>query len=180
MSSPCVSASHSSFLVLFCIVFLCPFFLSLLLSCSRWSFNQAKSPRLLFLVQNSTFPEMKIPCIALSRYSCCSVFFKLAFNQTKRKALSGPYATYFVISLCPRGKHRRMYVWSYGSTGSAVPSRVSPLILHTQAESGAYSRGSSRFPRWRPHNIPSTAIGSVPNLSGHAVAYRWCSPPRVH
>ena len=33
--------------------------------------------------------------------------------------------------------------------GSAVPSRISLLILHTQAESGAYSRDSSRFPRRR-------------------------------
>ena len=57
-------------------------------------------------------------------------------------------------------------------TVSAVPSRVSPLILHTQAESsiinhqssiinhqssiinhqsGAYSQNSSRLPRRRPH-----------------------------
>ena len=63
-------------------------------------------------------------------------------------------------------------------TGSVIPSRVSPLILHTQAESGPYSRGSSRFPRRRPH-IPSTASGSVPSLSGHAIAYRWRSLPRV-
>ena len=33
--------------------------------------------------------------------------------------------------------------------GLAVPSRVSLLILHTQAESGVYSRDSSRFPRRR-------------------------------
>ena len=32
----------------------------------------------------------------------------------------------------------------------AVPSRVSLPILHTQAESGAYSRDSSRFPRRLP------------------------------
>ena len=40
-------------------------------------------------------------------------------------------------------------IWSR-ETGSAVPFRVSLLILHTQAESGAYSRDSSRFPRRRP------------------------------
>ena len=34
-------------------------------------------------------------------------------------------------------------------TGSAVPSCVSPFILYTQAESGAYSRESSHFPRRR-------------------------------
>ena len=37
---------------------------------------------------------------------------------------------------------------------------------------------SSRFPR-RRRSLPSTAIGSVPNLSGHAIAYRWRSLPRV-
>ena len=45
--------------------------------------------------------------------------------------------------------------------GSAVPSRVSLLILHTQAESGAYSRDSSPFTRRRPFicfncHIPSS------------------------
>ena len=34
-------------------------------------------------------------------------------------------------------------------TAPAVPSRVSLLILQTQAESGAYSRDFSRFPRRR-------------------------------
>ena len=66
--------------------------------------------------------------------------------------------------------------------GSAVPSRVSLLILHTQAESGAYLRDSSRVPRRRPFISikPPHAIGSsVPSLSGHAIAYRWCSLPRV-
>ena len=57
-------------------------------------------------------------------------------------------------------------------TGSDVaPSRVSLLILHTQAEFGAYSRDPCRFPRRRP-SMSSTATGSVPSLSGHTVAYR--------
>ena len=44
----------------------------------------------------------------------------------------------------------RLRIWSR-EKGSAVPSRVSPLNLHTQAEEyGAYSRDSSRFPRRRP------------------------------
>ena len=43
----------------------------------------------------------------------------------------------------------RLRIWSR-ETGSAVPSRVSLLILHTQAEYGAYSRDSSQFPRRRP------------------------------
>ena len=66
-------------------------------------------------------------------------------------------------------------IWSR-ETGLAVPPRVSSFILHTQAESGAYSRDSSRFLRRRPF-IPSTTIGSAPSISVHAIAYRWRSPP---
>ena len=62
--------------------------------------------------------------------------------------------------------------------GSPVPRQ--PAHLHTQAESGAYLRDSSRVPRRRPfiYIKPLYAIGSVPSLSGHAIAYRWCSLPR--
>ena len=40
---------------------------------------------------------------------------------------------------------------------------------------------SSRVPRRRPfiYIKPPYAIGSVPRLSGHAIAYRWRSLPRV-
>ena len=53
----------------------------------------------------------------------------------------------------------RLKIWSR-ETGSAVPSRVSLLILQTQAESHAYSWDSSRFPRRPPfiylnHHTPS-------------------------
>ena len=58
-----------------------------------------------------------------------------------------------------------------------VPRR--PAHLHTQAESGAYLRDSSRVPRRRPFMKPPYATGSVPSLSGHAIAYRWRSLPRV-
>ena len=51
--------------------------------------------------------------------------------------------------------------------------------LHTQAESGAYLRDSSQVPRRRPFMKPPYAIGSVPSLSGQAMAYRWRSLPRV-
>ena len=54
-----------------------------------------------------------------------------------------------------------------------------PAHLHTQAKSGAYLRHSSRVPRWRPFMKPPYATGSVPSLSGHAIAYRWRSLPRV-
>ena len=54
-----------------------------------------------------------------------------------------------------------------------------PAHLHTQAESGAYLRDSSRVPRRRPFIKSPYAIGSVQSLSGHAIAYRWRSLPRV-
>ena len=50
---------------------------------------------------------------------------------------------------------------------------------HTQAKTGAYSRDSSRVPRRRPFMKPPYAIGLVASLSGHAIAYRWRSLPRV-
>ena len=63
--------------------------------------------------------------------------------------------------------------------GSPVPRQ--PAHLHIQAESGAYLRYSFRVPRRRPfiHSYPPYTIGSVPSLSGHAIAYRWRSLPRV-
>ena len=66
--------------------------------------------------------------------------------------------------------------------GFSRPVPRQPAHLHTQAESGAYLRDSSRVPRRRPFFFmkPPYAIGSVPSLSGHAIAYRWRSLPRVH
>ena len=66
-------------------------------------------------------------------------------------------------------------------TGLVVPSRASLLILHTQGESGTFSRDSSRISTAAPIHlfVPLTAIGSLPSLSGHAIAYRWRSLPRV-
>ena len=73
--------------------------------------------------------------------------------------------------------------WEFGLARRVrpVPSRVSLLILHTQAESGADSRYSSRFPRRRPfiYLKPPYAIRPVPSLSYHAIAYRWHSLRRV-
>ena len=63
--------------------------------------------------------------------------------------------------------------------GFSRPVPRQPAHLHTQAESGAYLRDSSRVPRRRPFMKPPYAIGSVPSLSGHASAYRWRSLPRV-
>ena len=63
--------------------------------------------------------------------------------------------------------------------GFSRPVPCQPAHLHTEAESGAYLRDSSRVPRRRPFMKPPYAIGSVPSLSGHAIAYRWRSLPRV-
>ena len=67
---------------------------------------------------------------------------------------------------------------SRGGFSRPVPRQ--PAHLHTQAESGAYLRDSSRFPRQRPVTKPPYAIESVLSLSDHAIAYRWRSLPRVH
>ena len=63
--------------------------------------------------------------------------------------------------------------------GFSRPVSRQPAHLYTQAESGAYLRDSSRVPRRRPFMKPPYAIGSVPSLSGHAIAYQWRSLPRV-
>ena len=63
--------------------------------------------------------------------------------------------------------------------GFSRPVPRQPAHLHTQAESGAYLRDSSRVPRPRPFMKPPYAIGSVPSLSGRAIAYRWRTLPRV-
>ena len=62
--------------------------------------------------------------------------------------------------------------------GFSRPVPRQPAHLHTQAASGAYLRDSSRVPRRRLSMKPPYAIGSVPSLSGHAIAYRWRSLPR--
>ena len=63
--------------------------------------------------------------------------------------------------------------------GSPVPRQ--PAHVHAQAKSGAYLRDSSQVPRRRPYIYlkPPYAIGSVPSVSGHAIAYRRRSLPRV-
>ena len=63
--------------------------------------------------------------------------------------------------------------------GFSRPVPRQPAHLYTQAESGVYLRDSSRVPRRRPFMKSPYAIGSVPSLSGHAIAYRWRSLPRV-
>ena len=63
--------------------------------------------------------------------------------------------------------------------GNPVPRQSAHL--HTQAESGACLRDFFRVPRRRLflYSKPLYAIGSVPSLSEHTIAYRWHSLPRV-
>ena len=78
---------------------------------------------------------------------------------------------------CPRSRLRICF----RETGLALPSLASLLILYTNAESGAYSRYSSRIPGGVHIFLPAPhTTESVPSLSGHAIAYRLRSLPRVH
>ena len=59
----------------------------------------------------------------------------------------------------------RLRIW-FRETDLAVPSRVSLLILHTQTESGAYSRDCSPCPRRRPYIFTTTHHRVSPGFIG--------------
>ena len=69
---------------------------------------------------------------------------------------------------CPRS---RLKIW-FRETGLAVPSRVSLLILYTNAESGAYSRDSSQCMQRCPYIF--TTIHH--RASHHFIGSRNCVP----
>ena len=62
-----------------------------------------------------------------------------------------------------------------------LPSRVTLLIVHIQAEPGAYSRNFSRFPRQRPFIMYYTVKRhrASPEFISHANVYRWRSLSRI-
>ena len=66
-----------------------------------------------------------------------------------------------------------MRIWSR-ETGSAAPSRVSLLILHTQAEFGAYLRDSCLVPRRGPFIYVKTTIRH--RVSPEFIESRNCVP----
>ena len=75
----------------------------------------------------------------------------------------------------------RLRIW-FREIGLAVPSRVSLLILYTNAESRAYSRYPSRVPRRRPYIFASTTHNRVsPEFIGSCncapIAFTAESPP---
>ena len=71
-------------------------------------------------------------------------------------------------------------IWSR-ETGSAVPPRVS-LLISILRLNPVLTYGIPPDFRGGVHlfiSKPPYSIGSVPSLSGHAIAYRWRSLPRV-
>ena len=66
--------------------------------------------------------------------------------------------------------------------GFGTPVPRPPAYLHTQTEFGIYLRDSSQFPRRRTYNYLKRHTPSRQSrvLSGHAIAYRWRSLPRVY
>ena len=101
---------------------------------------------MIILLQVSTVTVIRM---SLKEYQVCMVITYTEYIAECR-SIAGEVANpsrgqlnieneYFPV--CPRS---RLRVWSR-ETRSAVRSRASLLILQTQAESGAYSRNSSRF-----------------------------------
>ena len=70
---------------------------------------------------------------------------------------------------------------SRNGVGSPVPRQPALIISIPRLNLVLTLRDSSRVPRRRPfiYFKPPYVIGSVPGLSGHAIAYRWRSLPRI-
>ena len=83
-----------------------------------------------------TGPDCVVMCNLINTHTHTHTHTHFDRGQLNRRKIDFP---------CFRSRQR---IWSR-ERGSDVPSRVSLLILHTQAESGAYSRYSSCFPRRR-------------------------------
>ena len=117
--------------------------------------------RRMFLPRLNTFCRkfQRTQCVWSSHMQSMDQPCKVCCQSCSLSAEQGKY-----IFPCPR---LRLRIW-FRKTGSTVPSRVSLLILHTQGESGAYSRNPSRFSRWwRPfilstirHRVSPEFIGS--------------------
>ena len=81
-----------------------------------------------------------------------------------------------IFLLCPR---LRLLIWSR-ETGLAVPSRDSLLISILRLKLVLTSGIPPEFRGGVYLFIPTPyAIGPVPSLAGHAIAYRWRPLPRV-
>ena len=107
--------------------------------------DQSTVPLLRLALWNVCVPVCVTVCIPVCMYLWASHIVDWA--STSWLAEQGK-----IFCLCPSS---RLRVWS-PETGLVFPSRVSPLIIHTQAEYGAYLRDSSRFPRRRPSILCDT------------------------
>ena len=63
-------------------------------------------------------------------------------------------------------------VWPSSSTSGCLFSTLRLNLVLTHGIPPDFRGGVHVF-------VQPLAIGSVPSLSGHAIAYTWCSPPRV-
>ena len=82
----------------------------------------------------------------------CGDHIVAEYESTGGVCRSCPWSAEKGKKTCSRS---RLRIW-FRETDLTVPSRVSLLILHTQPESGAYSRDCSRCPRQRPYIFTTT------------------------
>ena len=109
------------------------------------------------------FMAMAFSRLGINRYGYQSYLWSASLS---------PFAWEFGLA---RHVVRPSYQASARSFSTPRLNHQSSIINH---QSGVYSLDSSRFPQ-RGLFIPSTAIGSVPSLSGQAFENRWRLPPRV-
>ena len=125
--------------------------------------KQQKTPVGIFLI------FMSYECSALSAGHWSTGYGRQSYSLSAEQG-----------SLCFPCSRSHLRTWS-PETGSADPSRVSPLIVDTQAQPIIWCllTGFLRRPyvsclhRQLPSGHP------VPSFSGHALAYRWRSLPKI-
>ena len=125
-----------------------------------------------------------------SKYCCCIVFTACLlaniYGHDLKQSIADQLGTLYSCRFCSRGQLKRekrlfpvpVRACGFGLAGQVRPSRpasarsFSTLRLNHESLIWRVFTGSSPsscFPRRRP-SIRSTAIGSVPSLSGHATA----------
>ena len=106
--------------------------------------------------------ELRVHATTVYMYVCIVITYSRV--QINRK-VANPFHDQLKREtfLCPRSRLKNRF----RETGLAVPSRVSLLILYTNAESGVYSRDSSQCPQRCPyifttisHRVSHDFIGS--------------------
>ena len=86
-----------------------------------------------------------VPGIYVCMYVCmCS--HRITQSQDRSGKVANPAGGQLNRENCLPVSRSRLSIW-FRETDSAVPSRVSLLVLRSEADDCAYSRDSSRFPR---------------------------------